>query len=211
MDTRRAESFSDGVFAVAITLLIFNLLPIADHALTYHALLAKAWPQYAAYAIGFLTIGIMWLNHHTLLAHVAQVDRVMLILNVFLLMFVVAVPFGTALVANNLTGPPASGRVAAVAYGALMILMSLGFTAMWQYLSHRQEKLASGPLGLNWPVTLRFSGGLVGYIVATVIGGLWSADTALIIYGAVGLYYLFEHLPAPAGDADGDTADATDG
>ena len=65
MDSRRAESFSDGVFAVAITVLIFNLLPIGREALSYRVL-ASAWPQYAAYVVSFLTIGIMWMNHHTM-------------------------------------------------------------------------------------------------------------------------------------------------
>jgi uncharacterized membrane protein len=204
MDTRRAESFSDGVFAVAITVLVFNLLPIADHALTYHALLGAAWPQYAAYAIGFLTIGIMWLNHHTLLAHAARVDRAMLILNVILLMFVVAMPFVTALVASNLTRSAASARVAVVAYGVLNILMSFGYTAIWQYLSINQDTLATGPIEPRWSTSLRFSAGLLGYIAATVVGGLWSADVALAIYGAVAVYYLFEHLPAPAGEAGAD-------
>ena len=70
MESRRAESFSDGVFAVAITILIFNLLPIADQ--TARSLtarhLAHFWPSYLAYAVSFLTIGIMWLKHHTMLA-----------------------------------------------------------------------------------------------------------------------------------------------
>jgi uncharacterized membrane protein len=204
MDTRRAESFSDGVFAVAITVLVFNLLPIADHAATYHSVLVQAWPQYAAYAVGFLTIGIMWLNHHTLLTNAARVDRVMLVLNIILLMFVVAVPFVTALVANNLTRSAESARVAVVAYGLLNILMSFGYTAIWQYLSINQDKLATGPLGLRWSTSLRFSSGLLGYVAATVIGGLWSPDAAVAIYAAVGLYYLFEHLPTAAVAGDGD-------
>src|SRR5215468_9569914 len=68
MDSRRAEAFSDGVFAVAITLLIFNLLPIGSGALSY-PVLGRAWPRYAAYVVSFLTIGIMWMNHHTLFGH----------------------------------------------------------------------------------------------------------------------------------------------
>src|SRR5205823_900468 len=65
MDSRRAESFSDGVFSVAITLLVIDLLSIGHGDLTYNAL-GRAWPQYAAYVVSFLTIGIMWLNHHTM-------------------------------------------------------------------------------------------------------------------------------------------------
>jgi uncharacterized membrane protein len=89
LDSRRAESFSDGVFAVAITILVFNLLPVGAGTVSSGQLtnaLSTAWPQYAAYAVSFLTIGIMWLNHHTLLAHVNRVDRPLLALNLFRLL-----------------------------------------------------------------------------------------------------------------------------
>src|SRR3984885_7514016 len=110
MDSRRSESFSDGVFAVAITVLVFNLLPIASQTLSPPhgpglsvSTLWGHWPAYLAYLVSFLTIGIMWLNHHTMLSAVTRVNRVVLVLNLILLMGVVAVPFPTALVANHLT------------------------------------------------------------------------------------------------------------
>jgi len=107
MDTRRAEAFSDGVFAIAITLLVLGLhLPGAGpqgHSLTYQ--LVHAWPQYFAYVVSFLTIGIMWMNHHTLLAHVNRVNRPLLVLNLLLLMGVVAIPFPTELVASTCAMP----------------------------------------------------------------------------------------------------------
>src|ERR1700728_1802122 len=104
MDSRRAESFSDGVFAVAITVLVFNLLPIADdtaRSLTLHTLVGRHWPAYLAYVVSFLTIGIMWLTHHTMVSAVTRVNRTVLVLNLVLLMGVVAVPFPTALVADH--------------------------------------------------------------------------------------------------------------
>src|SRR5580704_11221637 len=110
MDSRRAESFSDGVFAVAITVLVFNLLPIADQTLSpphgpglsAHTLWIEHWPAYLAYVVSFITIGIMWLNHHTMLSAVSKVNRAVLVLNLFLLMGIVALPFPTALVADHL-------------------------------------------------------------------------------------------------------------
>ena len=101
MSTGRAEAFSDGVFAVAITVLVFGLLPIGTGKLDAGVLL-DAWPQYFAYVVSFLTIGIMWMNHHTILAHVARVDRPLLVINLLLLMGIVAIPFPTALVAEHL-------------------------------------------------------------------------------------------------------------
>src|SRR5436189_3733065 len=126
MDSGRAEAFSDGVFAVAITILVFDLLSIGAHELSATVLL-HAWPHYFAYVVSFLTIGIMWMNHHTILGHVKRVDRPLLVLNLLLLMGIVAIPFPTTLVAEHLTGP--DGKVATVTYGLIMIAISAGFAA----------------------------------------------------------------------------------
>ena len=197
MESRRAESFSDGVFAVAITVLVFNLLSIGPGVLTYRVLL-HAWPQYAAYVVSFLTIGIMWLNHHTMLSLVSRVDRITLVLNTFLLMGVVAVPFPTALVADHLTADaPAGGRVAAVLYGLVLIAISIAFSVMWMYLAAHQEPLGAKAIQAPRQATLRFSAGLIGYVVATLVAAFWSSGVALAIYALIAIYYLFEHLPGP--------------
>jgi uncharacterized membrane protein len=206
MDSRRAESFSDGVFAVAITVLVFNLLPIADRtarSLT-PGVIGGYWPAYLAYAVSFLTIGIMWLNHHTMLSQVTRVNRQILVLNLFLLMGVVAIPFPTALVADHLNDSSA-GRVAAVAYGLVMIAISIGYASMWVYLAVHQEELGARRL-VHTPrlSTLRFTAGNAGYVAGTLIA-LASPVAALIIFGLLAVYYLFEHLPDPAGD-DGEPA-----
>ncbi len=192
MDTRRAEAFSDGVFAVAITVLVFNLLEITVGEL------AHAWASYFAYVVSFLTIGIMWMNHHTILAHVQRVDRPLLVINLLLLMGVVAVPFPTALVARNLTS--SGGAAAAVGYGLVMILISIGFAGLWIYVVTHAEKLG----GQAQPEALRrsipgFTGGLLVYAAGTVIAAVGLPLAALIIYGVLAVYYLFEHLPSPAG------------
>src|SRR5258708_12799697 len=132
MSSGRAESFSDGVFAVAITVLIFNLLPIGQgHHLPY-PVLGSAWPQYAAYVVSFLTIGIMWMNHHTLFGHVRLIDRPLLVLNLLLLMGVVAIPFPTALVADHLTAKnnPAASPPPLI-YRLLMTAISPFSTSIW--------------------------------------------------------------------------------
>jgi uncharacterized membrane protein len=208
VDSRRAESFSDGVFAVAITVLVFNLLPIADE--TAHSLtvtgshgqpgLIHYWPAYLAYVLSFLSIGIMWLNHHTMLAQVKRVNRPMLVLNLVLLMGIVALPFPTALVADHLTGADGGGgqaTVAAVTYGLLMIAISLSFAGMWIYLATHLDELGGRrrmPVGAI--STVRFIAGNGGYILGTLIA-LVSPIAALIIFLLLAVYYLFEHLPAP--------------
>ena len=208
MESRRAESFSDGVFAVAITVLVFDLLPVGAGTISSSELtnaLLHAWPQYAAYAISFLTIGIMWLNHHTMLAHVSRVDRPLLAINLFLLMGVVAIPFPTALVAEHLTGKfRAGGSVAAVVYGITMIAISVGYSGMWLYLESHREKLgASARMRSPRTVSLRFTAGLVGYVVATLLAAFVSAAVALALYGVIAVYYLFDHLPDPSGAGPG--------
>jgi uncharacterized membrane protein len=202
------EAFSDGVFAVAITVLVFNLLPIGAAppgpgvvGLTAKNLLRDAWPQYAAYVISFLTIGIMWMNHHTILNHVQRVDRPLLVLNLLLLLGVVAVPFPTALVAEHLLHP--GGRLAAVAYGLVMIFISLGFDGVWLYVI-----IHGGRLGTVVPKQemLRslpgFTGGLAAYVAGTLIAAFWSAAVAVAIYGLLAVYYLFEHLPSSKGERE---------
>ena len=202
MDTRRIEAFSDGVFAIAATLLVLDLrLPgpgAAGHSVTYQLL--HAWPQYFAYVVSFLTIGIMWMNHHTALAHVRRVDRPLLVLNLLLLMGVVAIPFPTALVAEHLHDSGAAA--AAVTYGLVMIAISLGFASVWIYMVSHAGQLGTGPQehALRQSVP-RFTGGLLVYVAGTLVGAFVSAVAALVIFGVLAIYYLFEHLPSPA-DAD---------
>ncbi len=212
MDSRRAESFSDGVFAVAITILVFNLLPIGASVLSSRQLtheLSRAWPQYAAYAISFLTIGIMWLNHHTLLSHVTRVDRPLLAINLFLLMGVVAIPFPTALIAEHLVGKSAAGGpVAAVVYGITMVAISVGYSGMWLYLEAHRERLgASARMRSPAAASVRFTVGLAGYVVATLLAAFVSATVALALYGVIAVYYLFDHLPDPSGERQGMAGD----
>jgi uncharacterized membrane protein len=212
VDSRRAESFSDGVFAVAITVLVFNLLPIASqtslgagHPALTAAYLGRAWPAYLAYMVSFLTIGIMWLNHHTMLAKVSKVNRTVLILNLVLLLGIVAIPFPTALVADHLTahggvGSPAS--VAAVTYGLVMIVISVGYASVWIYLAAHQEELgARQKVRTPRLTTFRFTAGNGGYLAGTLIAFFWPM-AALIIFGLLAVYYMFEHLPDPSAAAD---------
>jgi len=201
MDSRRAEAFSDGVFAVAITILVFDLLSIGAHELSATVLL-HAWPNYFAYVVSFLTIGIMWMNHHTILGHVKRVDRPLLVLNLLLLMIIVAIPFPTQLVAEHLRGN--GGTAATVTYGLVMIAMSAGFAAMWVYVvTHAPSLGAAVPQGALRQSIPGFTLGGVAYVAATLIA-LWSPVATLIIFGLLEVYYLFEHLPSPAEQAAAD-------
>jgi len=198
MPTGRAEAFSDGVFAVAITLLVFGLEPSGGGSLANQLL--HAWPHYLAYVVSFLTIGIMWMNHHTILAHVTRVDRPLLVLNLLLLMGVVAIPFPTALVADNLLHH--GGTAATVTYGLVMIAISFGFAGLWVYVATHAPALGAAlPTEALRSSIPGFTGGLLVYVAGTLIAAFASALAAVIIYGALAVYYLFEHLPSPAEEA----------
>jgi uncharacterized membrane protein len=210
VDSRRAESFSDGVFAVAITVLVFNLLPIADKTgfLTVtsrggHLGLLHYWPAYLAYVVSFLIIGIMWLNHHLMFAQVTKVNRPVLVLNLVLLMGIVALPFPTALVADHLVGSAGGhgqARVAVVTYGLLMIAISVSFGGTWVYISRHLGDLGGGrSVPPSRTATLRFVAGNAGYVAGTLIA-FASPIAGLIIFALLAVYYLFEHLPEPADD-----------
>jgi uncharacterized membrane protein len=214
MESRRAESFSDGVFAVAITVLVFNLLPIAEQTLnaphgpglSVRTLWTEHWQAYLAYLVSFLTIGIMWLNHHTMLSAVTRVNRAVLVLNLVLLMGVVALPFPTALVADHLNDSYA-GKVATVAYGLVMMVISVGYAATWIYIGAHQRELGARRVVVRPRLsTFRFTAGNGGYVIGTLIA-LISPLAGLIVFGLLAVYYLFDHLPDPAADDSEPEAD----
>lgn len=195
METTRAEAFSDGVFAIAITLLVLDLHPAGRGMLGEQLL--HAWPHYFAYVVSFLTIGIMWMNHHTILGHVTRVDRPLLVINLLLLLGVVAIPFPTGLVAEHLHGP--GGPTAATAYGLVMIAISAGFAGLWIYVvTHAGQLGASLPPGILRRSIPRFTLGGAVYAAGTAVAAAGYPLAALIMYGALAVYYLFEHLPSPA-------------
>jgi uncharacterized membrane protein len=91
VNKERVETFSDGVFAIAITLLILTIAQPTDYGVLARQL-AERWPSLAAYVVSFLVIGIMWLNHHTIFSHLARIDRASFYCNFLLLMTIVFIP-----------------------------------------------------------------------------------------------------------------------
>ncbi|OFE17020.1 hypothetical protein BA895_17690 [Humibacillus sp. DSM 29435] len=138
--TSRVEAFSDGVFAIAITLLVLDVRVPEGHEGHLGLELLAIWPSYVAYAISFLTIGVMWLHHHHLMMFVATVDRGLLYRNLGLLAVVGFLPFPTELLARFATGADSDDRRAAVAaYGVTMIMLSLTFALLWAGVARHGE------------------------------------------------------------------------
>ena len=138
-ETQRIEAFSDGVFAIAITLLVLELkVPGVDEDAALGAMLVAQWPHYIALLTSFATIGIMWLNHHRLFRLIRRVDHTLLVLNALLLLGVTVVPFPTALIATHLGHP--GGRVAAAVYSGTFVFVAIAFNALWRYASSPRRK-----------------------------------------------------------------------
>ena len=131
MDRGRLEAFTDGVFAVAITLLALDLSVAGPGHGSLAYQLGHHWPQFVAYLISFLTIGIIWVNHHALVRNIAKVDRVLLFLNLFLLLFVVLIPFATSTMASYLAQPGYDSHVAMAVYAGVFEGMAIAFSALF--------------------------------------------------------------------------------
>jgi uncharacterized membrane protein len=131
VNTGRLETFADGVFAIAATLLILNVdAPCGGCDL--RAELLHAWPSYVAYAASFLTIGIIWVNHHTVMAQIGRADRTFLMLTVVFLMVVAFIPFPTRLVAQHISETEHhNAQAATVLYGITLTLTAVMFNAVW--------------------------------------------------------------------------------
>ena len=204
MDRSRLEAFSDGVFAVAITLLALNLTvagPTGHGSLTDQ--LQAHWPAFLAYLISFFMIGIVWVNHHVLVRAITAVDRTLLFLNLVLLLFVVLIPFATATVADYLTKNTWDANVAMALYGGVFLGMSIGFGAIFEWTLHGQRVYQPLPAEQHWAARRRFVGGGLVYAVAIVVA-FFNAIASFVIIGLVAVYYIFERTPAaPAAPGSG--------
>jgi uncharacterized membrane protein len=187
VSTSRLETFSDGVFAIAATLLILNVHangPRLGHALT------KAWPSYAAYAVSFVTIGIMWANHHGVFSQIDKVDRTFLLINVFFLMAVAFVPFPTVLVAEHLHDSGLGS--AALTYGFTLTITAAFYNLVWFYASARRRLLRddADPRVVSG-ITRSYLPGPFIYLAATLIA-LWKPIVSVVLFAVIAALYALE-------------------
>jgi uncharacterized membrane protein len=130
-ETTRIEAFSDGMFAIAITLLILEIKVPRQEQGHLAAALMRQWPSYLAFLMSFVYIGVMWINHHRMFTHIRKSNDVLLILNLLLLLGVTVVPFPTAVLAEHLGGP--DQKTAAVLYNATFLVIAVLFNVLWRY------------------------------------------------------------------------------
>lgn len=202
--TSRIEAFSDGVFAIAITLLILDIrVPQLrdDHsAVGLWRALRDLWPSYLSFMVSFVVIGIIWVNHHNLFKYIKQSNHVLLLLNIVLLC-VSIIPFPTTLLADYIA-VPGQANVAMLVYSGTMLVMGLCYSTIWRYVKHTPALLNNA---INewvvWPMGGRNQFGIPIYFLAFVLA-IWSVAASLlfIVLGAV--WYALpspEETPLPPG------------
>ena len=195
--TARLEAFSDGVLAIAITLLVLEIrVPDVPKGSTLADELWSLWPKYAVFAISFVTIGIMWINHHALFQGVAHVSRALLFLNLLLLLSISFVPFPTAVLGDYVRDTD-SGHAAAALYGANMLCVGIGFVALWWHLLAHPELRSTGlnDDGVRQAIR-RTIIGPVAYACSIAVA-LVSAPAALVLFAALAGYFATGYVPAP--------------
>ena len=192
MGKGRIEAFSDGVIAIAITLLVLTI-PQPDNYRHLGDSLTDQWPAYAAYLVSFAVIGIMWLNHHTVFGHFERVDRELVYLNLALLATVVFVPYPTGVFGEALQRGHGE-RIAAVFYSFVMTINAFAWAALWLYGSSKRRLLGDAfPEDQRRTATVLFNIGPVFYTL-TIVVALINAYACLALHGALAVYYALDPL-----------------
>lgn len=196
MGKQRLEAFSDGVFAVAITLLALDLKSPAEADLSrglWHGI-ATHWPTYAAYVVSFLIIGVMWISHNSVLRYIKRADRPLLFFNLLLLLFIVAIPPATSLVGDQLMLHGRHAHTALVLYSALGVAHASAWVALWWWVATHPTLLTDDvdPARARRAI-LRFGLGLPIYAIAAGLAFV-NAYAALAFQFVVAISYMFEQL-----------------
>ena len=181
------EIFTDGVFAIAATLLIIDVSVDAPGA-ELGSELKHSWPQYAAYAVSFLMIGIWWVNHHAYMAVIDRVDRTLLFGTIAFLACIAFLPFPTRLVAEHFRDDGV--RAAAITYGLTMTAAAICATSFWFYAASGRRLIAETA---DQRVISAMSRALIPAVpinAAATLVALWSPYTALALFASLALFYV---------------------
>jgi uncharacterized membrane protein len=194
-ETNRIEAFSDGIFAIAITLLVLELhVPDAADGQLWHAL-ASEWPQFGAYLTSFAILGIMWINHHSLFRQIRRADRGLMFLNLFLLLWTALLPFPTNLFAEYLDRDTIDANVAAAVYSVNLTLAAIAFSAIWWHALRKHLVDHEMTQAEQRRSVLRYSIGTLFYAAAIGLSFV-SAPLTLLVQFLIAVYYGFEQLRA---------------
>ena len=183
-DTYRLEAFSDGVIAIAITLLIIEIrVPQGvESAAEMWTELARLWPNYLGYALSFATIGIYWANHHATFRLISRVDHYVILGNLFFLLCLAFIPFPTALMTETLGH--SDERVGIVVYSGWFFVTALSYNLLWRYASSRARTLMPGvDRRTIQAMTTRYRFGPVAYAVSFALSfvSTWASLGLLLL------------------------------
>ncbi|MEU9522785.1 TMEM175 family protein [Streptomyces sp. NPDC048224] len=189
-DTARLTVFSDGVIAIAITLLVLEIPPPHDTRRLWHEL-ANLWPSYMAYILTFMLIGQVWVNHHVMFDHIRSADRMVLFLNTLLLMDVAFLPFAASVLAEAFRDGQGE-RAAVILHGASFCLLAVLFTLIWRYACRNRRLLAPtiGPAGVK-AISRRFQLAVVWLAAGAALG----AALPLLGMGVIAAFIAYYWLP----------------
>jgi uncharacterized membrane protein len=189
-ETGRVEAFSDGVFAIAITLLALDIkIPTVSAGTRLSDLLVKQWPAYLAFVISFAFIGIMWINHHRLFTYIRRTDHMLLILNGLLLMGVTVVPFTTALLAAYIGRPDQD--VAAMVYNANYVATAIFFNVLWRYAASGKRLLGrSADTVAVAALSKQYLLGPAVYLACFALAWI-SVPASLVLNSALAIFFAF--------------------
>ena len=178
-ETGRVEAFSDGVFAIAITLLILEIKIPSPASGPLAAQLLLQWPSYVSFVISFAFIGIMWMNHHRLFTHIKRSDDLLLIFNLLLLLGVTVVPFPTAVLAAHLGR--ADQRTAALLFNGTYFFIAIVFNLLWRYASSGKLHLLAADVDAASVerITRQYAFGPVLYLAC--VGLTWISVSASLL------------------------------
>jgi len=194
-ETGRLEAFSDGVFAVAITLLVLTIkIPGIDVPASHlpndaqlWQILLNEWPMLAAYTTSFATIGVMWINHHRLYTHIKRTSTILMLLNLLLLLMIVFIPVPTALVAEYLVHP--DQHAAALLYSGTYVIIAVCFNLLWRYASYHNRLLAkNADIRAVKAITRQYWFGPVVFLLAFMLA-LFSTPASLTLCFLLALFF----------------------
>lgn len=181
-ETGRLEAFSDGVLAIAITLLVLEIRLTADSEASLITQFLDEWPSYIAYIISFITIGIMWVNHDSLFKMIRRTDRTILLLNVLLLMLITFLNFPTVVLAEHIQTDDAG--VAALIYSGTLMVIALFYSLIWWYVLAHQHLLHSSitPDKIK-TLSRQYAIGLSLYVMAFLLGFINATLCVAVCFG----------------------------
>ena len=205
--TERILALSDGVFAVAITLLVLDLLPsLSTPSQSVGAFMHNKAPSYVSYVLSFLIVGITWTNHHQMFTQIKRSNHVFLLLNIVFLMWLAVLPFPAALLAQYLGSthvvgtllgryPVADRNIAVAIYAAAYVLGSILFNVLWWYGIYKGRLMGDDA---NHEVVRRttwsYYVGPVAYLIDVGLA-LVSVEAGLVLFLALAVFYALAPLP----------------